>query len=178
MHMRASIWGSTVLLAGGAMVGAQTAPKPVTSGRSSQAAVRPTGVEGEWEGELAVGEARMKLVLHVRGEKGGDLRARLDSPEQSVYGMEASAVSQAQGTLRFEIPSVGASFEGNLGADGRSMTGAWKQAGQSFPLVFHRQSGNAAGKKPAEAISQFEGTWQGAFQNGNMRYRLQLHVAH
>lgn len=178
MHIRASIWGSTVLLAGGAMVGAQTAPKPVTSGRSSQAAVRPTGVQGEWEGELAVGEARMKLVLHVSGEKGGDLRARLDSPEQSVYGMEASSVSQAQGTLRFEIPSVGASFEGKLGADGRSMNGAWKQAGQSFPLVFHRQSGNAAGKKPADAISQFEGTWQGAFQNGNMRYRLQLHVAH
>jgi len=102
----------------------------------------------------------------------------LDSPEQSVYGMEASAVSQAQGTVRFEIASVGASFEGKLGADGRSMTGEWKQAGQTFPLVFHRRSGNAAGKKPVDAISQFEGTWQGAFQNGNMRYRLQLHVTH
>ena len=178
MHIWPSIWGSAALLLGGAMVDAQTAPKPTTSSAPSQVAVRPSGVQGEWEGELAVGEARMKLVLHVSGEKGGDLHARLDSPEQSVYGMEASAVSQAQGTLRFEIAAVGASFEGKLGADGRSMTGEWKQAGQSFPLVFHRQSGNAAGKKPVDAISQFEGTWQGAFQNGNMRYRLQLHVTH
>jgi len=178
MHIWSAIWGSAVVLAGGAMVGAQTAPKRVTPGGPSQVTMRPTGVQGEWEGELAVGEARMKLVLHVSGERGGDLRARLDSPEQSVYGMEASAVSQAQGTVRFEIASVGASFEGKLGADGRSMTGEWKQAGQTFPLVFHRRSGNAAGKKPVDAISQFEGTWQGAFQNGNMRYRLQLHVTH
>ncbi len=166
-----------LLLAWSATAAAQPTQKQAASGTTGQAA-HPAGVQGEWEGELVVGEARMKLVLHVSGEKGRELRARLDSPEQSVYGMEASAVSQAQGILRFEIASVGASFEGKLGADGRSMTGAWKQAGQSFPLVFHRQSGNSAGKKPVDAISQLEGTWQGAFQNGNMRYRLQLHVTH
>src|SRR5579859_7331785 len=178
MRIYGAVLSAAMLASGAGLVAGQTAPKPANGGATSQVTMRPTGVQGEWEGELAVGEARMKLVLHVSGERGGDLRARLDSPEQSVYGMEASAVSQAQGTVRFEIASVGASFEGKLGADGRSMTGEWKQAGQTFPLVFHRQSGNAAGKKPVDAISQFEGTWQGAFQNGNMRYRLQLHVTH
>jgi len=32
MNIWASVWGSAVLLAGGAMAEAQTAPKPVTSG--------------------------------------------------------------------------------------------------------------------------------------------------
>ena len=177
MRVYRALCNGALLLAWSATAAAQPTQNQAASGATAGAA-HPAGVQGEWEGELVVGEARMKLVLHVRGEKGGELQARLDSPEQSVYGMEASAVSQAQGTLRFEIASVGASFEGKLGADGRSMTGAWQQAGQSFPLVFHRQSGNSAGKKPVGAISQVEGTWQGAFQNGNMRYRLQLHVTH
>jgi pimeloyl-ACP methyl ester carboxylesterase len=170
---------SGAMLAGGAgLVAGQTAQKPVSASAAPQMAARPTGVQGEWEGELAVGEARLKLVLHVASEKGGELRARLDSPDQSVYGMEATGVSQESGRLRFEIASVGATFEGKPGADGRSITGVWKQAGHDFPLVFHRQSANAAGKKPVNAVSPFEGTWQGAFQNGNMRYRLQLHVTH
>src|SRR5256885_1113577 len=177
MRVYLAFCNGALLLAWSATAAAQPTQKQAASGATAGAA-HPAGVQGEWEGDLVVGEARMKLVLHVSGEKSGELRARLDSPEQSVYGMEASAVSQALGTLRFEIASVGASFEGKLGADGRSLTGAWKQAGQSFPLVFHRQSGNAAGKKPMDAISQLEGTWQGAFQNGNMRYRLQLHVTH
>jgi len=169
---------AAMLLPGSRHAAAQTAPKPAPTGATTRAAARSVGVQGEWDGELTVGEARLKLVLHVSGDKGGELRARLDSPEQSVYGMEATAVSQEQGTLRFEIASVGASFEGKLSTDGRAIAGTWKQAGQDFPLIFHRQSGNAAGKKPANAVSPLEGTWQGAFQNGNMRYRLQLHVTH
>jgi len=167
-----------MLASGAGLVAGQTAPKPANGGATTQVATRPAGVQGEWDGELAVGEARLKLVLHVTSEKSGEVRARLDSPDQSVYGMEATGVSQEAGTLRFEIGSVGATFEGKLGGDGRTIAGEWKQAGQGFPLVFHRQSGNAAGKKPGNAISPLEGTWQGAFQNGNMRYRLQLHVTH
>jgi len=135
-------------------------------------------VVGEWEGALQVGEAQLKLVLHFSGEKSGELRARLDSPDQAVYGLEASSVVHEQGNLRFEIASVGASFEGKTSADARTISGTWKQGGSVFPLVFHRQSASAGGRRPTNAISPLEGTWQGAFENGNMRFRLQLHVAH
>jgi len=178
MGVYTAICSTAMMLLGSGFTNAQAAQKPVTSNPAPQGPTHAAGVQGEWEAELVAGEARLKLVLHVSGEKGGELRARLDSPDQSTYGIEANAVSQELGTIRFAIASVGASFEGKLGADGRTMTGEWKQGGQVFPLVFHRRSGNAAGKKTAEAISPFEGTWQGAFQNGNMRYRLQLHVTH
>src|SRR5256885_12639416 len=161
MRVYRALCNGALLLAWSGTAAAQPTQKQAASGATAGAA-HPAGVQGEWEGELVVGEARMKLMLHVSGEKGGELRARLDSPEQSVYGMEASAVSQALGTLRFEIASVGASFEGKLGADGRSLTGAWKQAGQSFPLVFHRQSGNAAGKKTKEWVFHTERKGHGA----------------
>jgi uncharacterized protein len=178
MRIYGAVLSAAMLASGAGLVAGQTAPKPSSGGATTQVAARPAGVQGEWDGELAVGEARLKLVLHVTSEKSGEVRARLDSPDQSVYGMEATGVRQEAGTLRFEIGSVGATFEGKLGGDGRTIAGEWKQAGQGFPLVFHRQSGNAAGKKPGNAISPLEGTWQGAFQNGNMRYRLQLHVTH
>ncbi len=92
--------------------------------------------------------------------------------------MEATGASYEQGNLHFAIASVNAAFDGKLGADGRTIFGTWKQGSANLPLVLHRQSSAAKGRMPANAISPVEGTWQGAFQNGNMRFRLQLHIAH
>jgi pimeloyl-ACP methyl ester carboxylesterase len=151
---------------------------PVRASSQASEQARPAGVAGEWEGALQVGEAQLRLVLHLSGQKAGELHARLDSPDQAVYGLEATSAIHEQSNLRFEVASVGAFFEGKVSADGRTISGTWKQSGSVFPLVFHRQSASAAGRRPANAISPLEGTWQGAFENGNMRFRLQLHVAH
>jgi uncharacterized protein len=162
----------------GALV-AQTPAKPAAqSSAQTSAQTRPVGIEGEWDGVLQVGEAQLKLVLHLSGEKAGELRAKLDSADQAVYGLEATSVVHEQNSLHFEIASVGASFEGKVSADARAINGNWKQGGSTFVLIFHRQSVSAGGRRPANAVSALEGTWQGAFENGNMRFRLQLHVAH
>src|SRR5262249_50100243 len=98
---------------------AQTPAKQAPA-QTAQSASRASGFDGEWEGTLHVGEAQLKLVLHISGEKSGEVSARLDSPEQAVYGMEASSASRDQNTLRFEIATVGAAFEGKLAADGKT----------------------------------------------------------
>ncbi|MBS1839763.1 MAG: alpha/beta hydrolase [Acidobacteria bacterium] len=136
------------------------------------------GIEGEWEGALQAGESQLKLVLHLSAEKSGEIHAKLDSPEQAVYGMEATEAVFELGNLHFAIASVNAAFDGKLGADGRTISGTWKQGSANLPLVLHRRSAAAKGRMPVNAISPVEGTWQGAFQNGNMRFRLQLHIAH
>ena len=159
-------------------ISAQTPPKQTPVHTASDTAGRAIGFDGEWEGTLQVGEAQLKLVLHLASEKGGELRAKLDSPEQGVYGMEATSASREQNNLRFELTPVGASFEGRLATDGRTISGTWKQGGENLPLVLNRRSASPGGRKPANAVSPLEGTWQGAFQNGNMRFRLQLHILH
>lgn len=172
-------WGVPLALASAPMViAAQTPPKQTPVRTATEASARENGFDGEWEGTLHVGVAQLKLVLHLSSEKGGEFRAKLDSPEQGVYGMEATSASHEQSNLRFELAPVGASFEGKLGADGRTISGTWKQSGEKLPLVLNRRSASAGGRKPANAISSLEGTWQGAFQNGNMRFRLQLHISH
>ena len=154
------------------------ATKQLPAQAAAQGPARTSGFEGEWEGALHIGEAELKFVLHIGRDKSGELNAKLDSPEQGVYGMETTSVSHEQNTLRFEIASVGAAFEGKLAADGRTIAGNWKQGAESLPLVLTRRSSSAAGRRPADAVSPLEGTWQGAFQNGNMRFRLQLHISH
>lgn len=156
----------------------QTAAKPATAAKGTAAVARTNGIDGEWEGAMKVGESELKLILHVSSEKSGEIAATLDSPEQGVYGMGVSSVSKEQDTLKFELAPVGGSFEGKVAPDGKSIPGSWKQGGAVLPLVFHRKSATAEGRRPANAISPLEGTWQGAFQNGNMRFRLQLHVSH
>lgn len=139
---------------------------------------RAAGIDGEWEGTLHVGESELKLVLHVSGDRSGEIAAKLDSPEQGVYGMGVTSISKQLDLVKFELAPVGGSFLGKIETDGKTITGTWKQGTAVLPLVFHRQSTSTAGRKPANAISPLEGTWQGAFQNGNMRFRLQLHISH
>lgn len=50
--------------------------------------------------------------------------------------------------MRFAIPAFGASFDGKLNEDGRSMTGTWTQYGQTHPVVLARAEGDAAWEVP------------------------------
>ncbi len=118
-------------------ISAQTPVKQTPAHTASDTVGRVSGFDGEWEGTLHVGEAQLKLVLHLASEKGGELRAKLDSPEQGVYGMEATSASREQNNLRFELSPVGASFEGKLAADGRTISGTWKQGGEKLSLVLN-----------------------------------------
>jgi fermentation-respiration switch protein FrsA (DUF1100 family) len=173
-----------VLLAAGFLAGncpGQTPAKQAPAQSATKTVARPNtggGIDGEWEGALQAGESQLKLVLHLNTEKDGELRAKLDSPEQGVYGMDATAASYEKGSLHVEISPVNAAFDGKLGPDGRTLSGKWRQGKAEIPLVLRRQSASSKGRIPANAVSPLEGTWQGAFQNGNQRFRLQLHIAH
>src|SRR5207248_11708938 len=137
-----------------------------------------TSLSGEWTGTLQVGETQLHLVLHLSKNAQGTWTAAVDSLDQAVYGMEASKVSQVEDTLRFELTSVGAQFQGKILPDHKSIRGIWEQGGTGLPLRFEKNSFSPAAKQPSNAISKFEGTWQGAIETGNMRMRLQLHISH
>jgi pimeloyl-ACP methyl ester carboxylesterase len=145
------------------------------------ARVRPAAgvgsLEGEWAGTLQVAETELHLVLHLSKE-GGEWHAKLDSLNQAAYGIEASKITRAADFLTLELASVGAKFSGKIAPDHRSIRGLWEQGGAALPLRFEKRASGSQARLAAHAISKVEGTWQGAIETGNMRMRLQLHIAH
>ena len=133
--------------------------------------------QGTYSGTLQAGEAQLHLLLHLSKASSGSLRATLDSLEQGVFAIEASGVSFSNYTLKLEVSSVGAHFEGKVSPDHEIIDGNWSQGLASLPLKFKRETGTVA-RKPGDAIFPVEGLWQGAVETHGMRLRFQLHVAH
>ncbi len=102
----------------------------------------------------------------------------IDSLDQGVYGIEVTSFTRKDSILQFNVSSVGASFEGKIAANRRSIQGDWMQGSASLPLIFHRQPAGAGAKSPSDSIASAEGVWQGALEGNGMRLRLQLHVPH
>jgi uncharacterized protein len=132
-------------------------------------------LEGTFTGTLQAGDAQLHLVLHLSHNSRGELHATLDSLDQAVFAIEASSISLNAGTLRFEITSVGAQFEGKVSADHKIIDGNWSQGSASLPLSFHREP---PAHKPNDAVFSVEGLWQSALETHGMRLRYQLHVSH
>ena len=133
--------------------------------------------QGTYSGTLQAGEAQLHLLLHLSRAENGSLRATLDSLEQGVFAIEASSVSFSNYTLKLEVNSVGARFEGKVSPDHEIIDGDWSQGVASLPLKFKRETGTVA-RKPGDAVFPVEGLWQGAVETHGMRLRFQLHVSH
>jgi uncharacterized protein (TIGR03435 family) len=113
-------------------------------------------VAGDWQGTLVFpgsgGQpgAKFRLVLRVSKAADGNWSALNYSIDQGPQPMHTSAVSFHSGTFRFSIPSLGGSYEGQVSADGNTISGAWSQ-GTKLPLVFVRATQETAWEIPAPA---------------------------
>lgn len=94
-------------------------------------------VIGTWEGTLDAGAAKLKLVLHIDAARDGALAGRLDSPDQGATDLPIDSLSLAGNTLKFEMKSLGAAYEGILESNGNQISGEFRQGGQALPLVFN-----------------------------------------
>ena len=133
--------------------------------------------QGTYAGALQAGDAELHLLVHLSKNTNGSLRATLDSLEQGVFAIEATAVSFSNSTLQLEVTSVGARFTGKVSPDHEIIDGEWAQGSATLPLKLHRETKDVA-RKPSEAVFPVEGLWQGAIETHGMRLRFQLHVFH
>jgi uncharacterized protein len=145
----------------------QAAPKP-----------RAPSLEGVWTGSLQAGDSVLHFVLHISTNEYGSLAATLDSLDQGVYGIEAESLAFTAATLKFDILSVNASYQGEITADRHTIEGTWSQGGATLPMIFHRRPRIALSRTPTGAVATAEGTWQAALDTNGMRYRLQLRISH
>lgn len=111
-------------------------------------AAKPDDVAGDWLGTLTASGLKLRLVFHIQNAADG-LHATLDSPDQSVTGLPISSATLKEGLLKLESEKLRGGYEGTVSSDLSTLTGAWTQGGQSFPLVLKRIKNAAELERPA-----------------------------
>jgi pimeloyl-ACP methyl ester carboxylesterase len=97
----------------------------------------PGGVAGDWMGALDVGPVKLRLALHIEAGAQEGLTAKLNSVDQGAV-LPVDTTTFAEGTLRFAITAIGATYTGTLKEDGSLLEGTWSQSGRSLPLTLRR----------------------------------------
>ena len=98
---------------------------------------------GDWEGVLG---GALPVVLHLRPEGGGGLRATLDSPSQGSFGNAASEARLDGDSLVVTFPGLNGRYD--AAARGDSLVGTWSQ-GQPLPLVLTRAGAGRSEARPS-----------------------------
>src|SRR5262245_35555443 len=129
-------------------------------------AARAQAVEGDWETTLKVGDVELRLVLHVKKDDKGGLKATFDSVDQGAMGLPVSSISFSNGALKFALDDPMASYEGKLDAARNVISGTLSQGGGSLPLDFARPKPRAEAKPRTPKPSDIDGDWEGALEAG------------
>jgi hypothetical protein len=107
---------------------------------TKERALKPSDIDGDWEGALEAGPQKMRLVLHIVTYEDG-MSARVDSPDQNLSGLPVTTISRDGAKLKFEMKQLGGVFEGTIDKELKTVSGEWKQGGVSMPLTLKRKSG-------------------------------------
>lgn len=112
----------------------QGQPLPLDFKRASAKPATPSDIDGTWMGVLDTGTIQLHVVFHILNSANG-LTATMDSPDQGMKGLLASAVKRDGASLRIEADKLDGVFEGAITADKSSIDGKWTQAGNTLSLV-------------------------------------------
>lgn len=93
-------------------------------------------ITGQWNGVLKVQGTQLRVVFNVTADN-GELKSTMDSPDQGAKGIPTTATTFENSTLKITIINAGIEYTGTLGDD-NIIVGAFKQAGQSFPMNLSR----------------------------------------
>jgi pimeloyl-ACP methyl ester carboxylesterase len=120
-----------------------------------------------WKGTLDVRVMQLRLELELNPE-GDESPGKLISLDQGDAEMVLDEFSRDGDSISFSIRKMGVEYKGKLDADGKSITGTFKQAGQSFPLKLVK------GEK-AKPTTHFQ-TWKGTMDAGGKKFDFQFRV--
>lgn len=105
--------------------------------RTEHKPAKPSDIDGAWLGTLDTGAIKLWVVFHIINTEDG-LIATLDSPDQNMKGLPATAVTRDGSLLKLEFKQIGGRFEGKVDKDITAIEGTWTQGGGSLPLVLKR----------------------------------------
>jgi hypothetical protein len=100
------------------------------AGAAAQAAPTPpsgeSALEGDWAGHIDAGAFKLRIMLHVHTGDGHTV-ATMDSPDQNALGLPVTLSVEA-GHVRFAAAGAHGAFDGELAADGATLSGTWSGA--------------------------------------------------
>jgi hypothetical protein len=94
-------------------------------------------LEGTWEGAIEVNGTRLRLTLKLANLDGA-ATGTLISLDQGNAEIPLSVIEQTNGHLKFTVPAVGGSYDGDL-KEGQ-LAGTWTQGPVAMPLIFKKSA--------------------------------------
>jgi hypothetical protein len=150
--------------------------------------VRPSSpapdLQGYWAGSLDVNQAALRLVLKVERSPDGHYTATMDSVDQGAKDIPIDALVVSNRTVRLELASLRAGYQGELNARATELSGQWRQGKGSLPLTLRRTTNppTIAGPLPASAYARraeapLQGIWKGTIQAGPVALRILFKIS-
>src|SRR3954470_7685254 len=99
----------------------------------SSYAAEKVDIAGDWKGTLKTPGPELRLVLHVQKAEGEQWKATLDSVDQGSNGIPVAQVSLEGSRLKLDVAAVKGTYDGEVSADGTTITGKWQQGGADLP---------------------------------------------
>jgi pimeloyl-ACP methyl ester carboxylesterase len=96
-------------------------------------------VKTSYEGILAAGGQKIRLVVNLFKAPDGSYSASLDSPDQGAEGLKVDVVTLKDGALHLDMKQTGISYDGKMSADGSAVDGEFKQGALNIPLQFKKK---------------------------------------
>ena len=93
---------------------------------------------GSWRGALSAGQSTLTVVFNIGTGEDGGLTCTMDSPDQGVKGIRASASVTNSVFLEVALPELGVSYKGMLLSG--TISGTFTQMGKNFPLTLTRNT--------------------------------------
>jgi uncharacterized protein len=149
---------------------------PALTTRADDKPSTDKGVEGSWEGELAVTpQIQLRITLDVTKGKDGSLSGKWASPDQGQKDLPLDSITLDDRVLEFSAKNAGATYKGKLNEKGTEVVGEWAQGGKTFPLALKRFDPS---KVVVMAVpKELEGLWEGKLKvNAGIELRLVLKV--
>jgi len=136
-----------------------------------------SGLEGHWEGALAVPNREIGLSLDLAKDTKGEWIASMGLPAQNLTGLVVMDCSVKGKSVKFvAVELMMAKFELTLGENG-VLKGTISSPQGPAPISFKR-TGDAKVQAipPSPAVSkELEGDWEGVLQGPGISFRMVFH---
>ncbi|HEY0006666.1 MAG TPA: hypothetical protein VGB17_17925, partial [Pyrinomonadaceae bacterium] len=95
------------------------------AGQQAKADTAEQRLQGIWQGTLDVGAVKLRLVLKISKAPDGKYTGTVDSVDQGANDLPIDSISFKDGSLRFEMKAIGATYEGKMNNEGTEISGQW-----------------------------------------------------